>query len=88
MTLSVASWRARRLPRTTAGRGPGEAVVQPDPIGASARRQRRHARADRAGSAAAANDRFLDFVVLLSAVVFVVLAAGVGALVLQAALRH
>jgi len=88
VTLSVAQWRARRLPRTHAARGPGEAAPQPDPIGASARRQRRYARAERAGSAAAANDRFLDFVVVLSVLVFTALAAGVGALVLQAALRR
>lgn|GEM_PF-2581902 len=85
MTLSVAPWRARRLPAATVARGPGEAAVQPS--GASARQQRRLARAERAGSAAVADDRILDLVVLLSVVVFVTLAAGVGALVLQAALR-
>lgn len=88
MTLSVAQWRARRLPRADAARGPGEAAPRPDPVGASARQQRRYVRAERAGSAAAANDRFLDLVVLLSVLVFVVLVMGVGALVLQAALRR
>jgi hypothetical protein len=56
-------------------------------VGASARHQRRYARAERAGAAAAVRDRFLDAVVLLAVVVFLVLAFGVGMLVLQSALR-
>jgi hypothetical protein len=56
-------------------------------VGPSARQQRRYVRAERAGKAAAINDRFLDVVVLLSVVVFLVLAFGIGLLVLQSALR-
>ncbi|MEO7261362.1 MAG: hypothetical protein ABI047_08930 [Jatrophihabitantaceae bacterium] len=68
---------------------PGEPrAAQPDPVGASARRQRRYARAVRAGDAAAANDRFLDLIVMLSVLVFVALVAGVGMLVLQTALQR
>jgi hypothetical protein len=62
--------------------------VQPDPVGASARRQRRYARAERAGDAAAASDSFLDVIVLLSVLVFVALVAGVGVLVLQSAFQR
>lgn len=62
-------------------------AAEPDPTGASARQQRRYARADRAGRAAAVSDRFLDMVVLLSVVIFLVLAFGIGVLVLQDALR-
>jgi hypothetical protein len=65
----------------------GEPADRPDPVGASPRRQRNYARAERAGAAAAADDRFLDAVVLTSVVVFVLLVAGVGMLVLQAALK-
>ncbi|HEX8094858.1 hypothetical protein [Jatrophihabitans sp.] len=86
MTISAAQWRARRL--TGAGVSPGEArAAQPDPVGASSRQQRRYARAERAGTAAAVNDRLLDAVVLLSVVVFLVLAFGAGMLVLQSALH-
>jgi hypothetical protein len=56
-------------------------------VGASAWQQRRYARAERAGSAATVRDSFLDVVVVLSVVVFLVLAFGVGMLVLQSALR-
>lgn len=56
-------------------------------MGASARQQRRYARAERAATAAVARDRFMDVIVLLSVVVFLVLALGVGMLVLQSALR-
>ena len=88
VTISAAQWRARRLPGAGAGAVPGESGdARPDPVGASARQQRRYARAERAGAAAAANDRLLDVVVLLSVVVFLVLALGVGMLVLQSALR-
>jgi hypothetical protein len=83
VTLSAGSWRARRLSGADAAR---PRLAEPDPVGASARRQRRTARAQRAGAAAAASDRFLDVVVLLSVVVFLVLALGVGMLVLQSAL--
>jgi hypothetical protein len=86
VTISAAQWRTRRLPG--AGVGPGESrATQPDRVGPSARQQRRYARAERAGTAAAANDRLMDLVVLLSVVVFLVLALGVGMLVLQGALR-
>lgn len=88
MTISAAPWRARRLPGAAAARGPGEAAPTTDPVGASPRQQRRYARAERAGSAASARDGFMDAVVLLGVVLFVVLAAGAGALVLQSALRH
>lgn len=89
VTLSVAQWRARRLPAAGAALGPGESrVAPPDLVGASARQQRRSARAERAGAAAAVSDRFLDAIVLLSVVVFLVLAIGVGMLVLQSALRR
>ena len=67
---------------------PGELRAQPDPAGASAWRQRRYARAERAGSAAAANDRFLDVIVMLSVLMFVVLVMGFGMLVLQSALQR
>jgi hypothetical protein len=68
--------------------GPGESrAAQRDPVGASPRQQRRYARAERAGAAATANDRLLDVIVLLSVVVFLVLALGVGMLVLQGALH-
>jgi hypothetical protein len=88
VTISAAQWRTRRLPGAGAGVGPGESrAAQPDPVGASARQQRRYARAERAGTAAAANDRLMDVVVLLSVVVFLLLAFGVGMLVLQGALR-
>jgi hypothetical protein len=84
VTVSVAQWRARRPSRTGAGES---RAAQPDPVGASARQQRRYARAERAGAAAAVRDRFLDLVVLVSVVVFLVLAFGVGMLVLQSALH-
>jgi hypothetical protein len=85
VTLSAAQWRARRLPR--AGAVDESRAAQPDPVGASARQQRRYARAERAGASAAVRDRFLDAVVMVSVVVFLVLAFGVGMLVLQSALR-
>lgn len=66
---------------------PEPRAAHADPVGASARQQRRYARAERAGTAASINDRFLDVVVVLSVVVFLVLALGVGVLVLQSALR-
>ena len=84
MTLSAGQWRARRLPRADAGES---RAAHSDPVGASARQQRRYARVERAGQSAAVSDRFLDVVVLLSVVVFWVLALGVGVLVLQSALR-
>ena len=82
MTIGVLPWRSRRL------RGPGrdEPAERRDPVGASARRQRSYARAERAGAAASADDRLLDAIVVSSVVVFVLLVAGVGMLVLQAAL--
>jgi hypothetical protein len=89
VTISATLWRARRLPGAGAALSPGEsAAAQPDPVGATARRQRRYARSERAGMAAAVNDRFLDAVVLLSVLVFVVLVMGVGMLVLQGALQR
>lgn len=88
MTLSVAQWRARRAPSAGAALSPVESpAAEPDQVGASARRQRRYARAERAGTAAAANDRFLDVVVIVAVVVFVVLVMGFGMLVLQSALQ-
>ena len=88
VTLSAAQWRARRAPRAGAAVSPAESpAAEPDQAGASARKQRRFARADRAGTAAAANDRFLDVVVIVSVVVFVVLVLGFGMLVLQSALQ-
>lgn len=85
MTLSVAQWRARRAPR--AALSPVESsAAEPDQVGVSTRRQRRYARAERAGAAAAANDRFLDVVVIVAVVVFIVLVMGFGMLVLQNAL--
>jgi hypothetical protein len=85
VTLSAASWRARRL-SGAAARPDESRFAEPAPVGASARQQRRHARAERAATAAVARDRFMDVVVLLSVVVFLVLALGVGMLVLQSAL--
>lgn len=89
VTLSAVPWRTRRAPQTGAAVSPAEApATEPDQAGAaSAREQRRFARADRAGTAAAANDRFLDVVVIVSVVVFVVLVMGFGMLVLQNALQ-
>jgi hypothetical protein len=83
VTIGALPWRTRRLPGTALG----EPVDRGDPVGASPRRQRSYARAERAGTAAAADDRFLDAIVLTSVVVFVLLVAGVGMLVLQAALK-
>ena len=45
----------------------------------------RHVRAERAGEAAATGDLFLDVVVLLSVALFLMLAIGVGILVLRGA---
>ena len=88
VTLSAAQWRGRRAPHAGAAVSPAEPpVVEPDQAGLSAREQRRYARADRAGIAAAANDRFLDVVVIVSVLVFVVLVMGFGMLVLQSALQ-
>jgi hypothetical protein len=88
VTLSAVPWRTRRAPQAGAAVSPAEApATEPDQAGASAREQRRFARADRAGTAAAANDRFLDVVVIVSVVVFVVLVMGFGMLVLQNALQ-
>lgn len=88
VTLSVASWRGRRAPHSGAAVSPAEPpAAEVDQVGASAVEQRRYARAERAGSAAAANDRFLDVVVIVSVAVFVVLVMGFGLLVLQNALR-
>jgi hypothetical protein len=86
VTIGAVPWRTRRLPG--AALGPGEPADRPDPVGASARQQRSYARAERAGTAAAADDRFLDAIVLASVVMFVLLVAGVGMLVLQAALSR
>ncbi len=87
MTIGALPRRTRRLPG--AARGAGElAADRPDPAGSSARRQRGYARAERAGIAAAAEDRFLDAIVLASVVMFVLLVAGVGMLVMQAALNR
>ena len=80
MTIGALPWRTRRLP--------GAARASADPVGASPRRQRSYARAERAGGAAAADDRFLDAIVLASVVMFVLLVAGVGMLVMQAALNR
>lgn len=66
---------------------PEPRAEKPDSVGASARQQRRYARAERAGAAATANDRFLDAVIVVCVVVFVVLVMGFGMLVLQSALR-
>lgn len=88
MTLSVPQWRARRVPRAGAAVSPAEfPAAEPDRVGASAREQRRYARVERAGIPAAVNDRFLDVVVIVSVVVFVVLIMGFGMLVLQNALQ-
>ena len=77
------------MPGAGAAVSSGESrAAQPDPVGASARQQRRHARADRAGVAAAASDRFLDVIVMVSVLVFVVLVMGFGLLVLQSALQR
>jgi len=84
VTLSAGQWRTRRLPRAGLRK---PRAAQPDPVGPSSRQQRRYARAERAGRAAAVSDRFLDVVVLLSVVVFLVLAFGIGLLVLQSALH-
>ena len=65
----------------------GHPAAHADPMGPSARQQRRYARAEYAGAAAATRDRFLDVIVVLSVVVFLVLALGVGLLVLQSALH-
>ena len=80
------------MPAAGAALGPGESAAdQLDPMGAvpgpQPRQQRRQARAERAGVAATASDRFMDVVVLLSVVMFLVLALGVGLLVLQGALH-
>ena len=88
VTLSAAQWRGRRAPSAGAAVSPAQApATEPDQAGASAAEQRRYARADRAGSAAAVNDRFLDVIVIVSVVVFVVLIMGFGMLVLQNALQ-
>lgn len=83
MTIGALPRRTRRLPG--AARRAGEPPA--DPIGSSPRRQRGYARAERAGIAATTDDRFLDAIVLASVVMFVLLVAGVGMLVLQAALN-
>lgn len=88
MTISAAHWRGRRLP----GAGAADSSVEPrgaraELIGSPARRQRRHAHAEQAGTAASVNDRFLDVIVLLSVVMFLALVVGVGMLVLQSSGR-
>jgi hypothetical protein len=76
------------VPVAGAAAGPGELrAAQPEPVAAATWRQRRYARADQAGAAAAASDRFLDVVVVLSVVMFVFLVTGLGMLVLQGALN-
>jgi hypothetical protein len=85
VTISAAQWRARRVPGAGASLSPEPRASQPDPVGASARQQRRYARAERAGTAAATSDRFMDAIVLVSVVMFLVLVIGVGMLVLQSA---
>jgi hypothetical protein len=62
-------------------------AAQPDVAGVSAaQRKHRHARTERVLDPAAAEDRFLDVIVLLSVLVFVVMVTGFGMLVLQGAL--
>jgi hypothetical protein len=88
VAISTAYRRARRLPAAAgAARSPVEARSAPpeEPI-VSARQQRRYARAERAADAAATRDLYLDVIVLLSVVMFLVLAVGVGILVLRTAL--
>ncbi len=53
------------------------------PFSIEARADRRSRRGERRASAAAARDTFLDVVVLLSVVMFLALAAGIGMLALQ-----
>jgi hypothetical protein len=85
VTISAAQWRTRRVPGAgTLSQGEPPASRR-DRVGASARQQRRYARAERAGIAAATNDRFLDVIVVLSVVMFLGLVVGVGMLVLQSA---
>jgi hypothetical protein len=88
VAISTAYRRVRRLP-AAAGRTASPAELRSarleEPI-VSARRQRRYARAEGAGDAAATRDLYLDVIVLLSVVMFLVLAVGVGILVLRTAL--
>jgi hypothetical protein len=88
VAISTVHWRARRLPAAA-----GATVSSSEPRSAqleeavlSRRRQRRYVRAEQAGDAAATPDLFLDTVVVLCVVMFLILAIGVGILVLRSAL--
>jgi len=90
VTISAAQWRGRRLPRAGVPISAAEQLELPDDAGGAgplAHQQRRHARAQRAGTAAAVNDRFMDLIVLLSVLMFLALVTGLGLLVLQSAQR-
>jgi hypothetical protein len=85
VSISTAHWRARRV--STPARSPAAPrSVQPEEARVSRWRERHYARAQRAGDAAAAQDLVLDVLVLLSVGMFLVLATGVGILVLRSAL--
>jgi hypothetical protein len=62
---------------------PWKRVRSRGPFTAEARAERRTWRRERKASAAAVSDTFLDVVVLLSVVMFLALAAGIGMLALQ-----
>jgi len=71
MVLTTIPWRTGRAGRGVTDAAAAERDVRVRPL-------RRH------GWAAATQDRFLDVIVLLSVLMFLALATGVGALVLQA----
>jgi hypothetical protein len=86
MALTVVLWRAgrrrRRAPlaapdRTALDRTAAE-LAEPDPAAASIAEPVRFK-----GAAAATNDRFMDAVVLISVLLFLALAVGIGVLVLR-----
>jgi hypothetical protein len=73
MAISAAPWKAHRVVGSSA---------------ASHWRANRLARREAKANAAAVQDVFMDVIVVLSVLMFVALAAGVGLLVLQSANVH
>jgi hypothetical protein len=75
MALTVVLWRAGRRRRPVPPAAPDRVLAEPDLQAAEPARF--------PGASAATNDRFMDAVVLISVLLFLVLAAGVGVLVLS-----
>jgi hypothetical protein len=83
VAIGTAHLRARRIP--AAGATVSSTWAQPEDAELVGHRKHRQVRAERVGDAAAARDLFLDVIVLLSVAMFLVLALGVGILVLRSA---